>query len=919
MNTARWLACALVAFVVLHSGVVVSAERISDVRNTKHNFSATVLPDLPGGATRDAFATEESQICAFCHTPHGANNAPKTPLWNRQLSTATYTPYTSTSMDAIDIGQPEGKSKLCLSCHDGTIALGQVNVLNRVEDPSIDFTGPGLTADDTIPAGPHGAGSGFTRRLGVDLTNDHPISFTFDSAQAERDGELYDPARVEHLGNRERGFSPTLPLEDNQVECTSCHDPHVRDPEGQQNVKFLRANRFQTAPPVDGQFDANNDLICLGCHDKEGWVNSAHANPLVATYQYQNAAANLREFPIGTQVWQAACLNCHDPHTVQGSRRILREGVEGEPALTADGAQFKTGGDATEAAIEETCYTCHSSDGDVLVGQSTRPGFGVPDIETDFKGMWNERDSATGRAVHMPIASTGEQMAGREVHSIGTAGLHQDGKDFVESPANMGKGSAVNDQGEQGTIINRHAECTDCHNPHRVARNRLFWQDMAMPDAQEGTHPHSQSDIGANNPEGMHTNIASGVLRGIWGVEPTAWESTEFGAKPTVFEIKRGDPGVGGSTDKSAPYVTREYQVCMKCHSNYSYDSPPPIYSSASTTPPGELGVTTAPGARSGDSLRPDMSHYTNQGMEYQSPEDHKGEGTAPTPSGAYRGLANGQTYTVDFVANNHRSWHPVLNNTGRPESVRQISSPDVWLSPFNMGVGLQTMYCTDCHGSQTDPATVVPKGGAQGNVWGPHGSEWPFLLKGPWSDLTGSQNGREGTGEQQLCFKCHDYRQYAKIFPTGNIVDGPSDANGALQSGFRRAFTGSSCIGTSVGTNAHLAHAWYLGTQPSTEPLRCTYCHINVPHGWKNKVFLANLNDVGLEGGLTPGTQVRNRTQARYYNYPYYNGATNKVTSFARSGEWLDTNCGSAGAPGNGLVGDNWMRVTSEACDNPP
>jgi hypothetical protein len=63
----------------------------------------------------------------------------------------------------------------------------------------------------------------------------------------------------------------------------------------------------------------------------------------------------------------------------------------------------------------------------------------------------------------------------------------------------------------------------------------------------------------------------------------------------------------------------------------------------------------------------------------------------------------------------------------------------------------------------------------------------------------------------------------------------------------------------------------------------------------------------------------VRNNTTARYYNGPYYNGSVLKVRSFARSGEWVDANCGSAGAPGNGVVGFNWMNGGTEACANLP
>lgn len=867
---------------------VAQAERIADIRNTKHNFSATVIPILPqqgfNGPQRNAAASSESQICAFCHTPHGATKAPKAPLWNRNLSKATYQTYTSGSLDAIDLGQPRAKSKLCLSCHDGTLALGEVNVLNRVEYPKIDFTGPGIGPGDTIPQG-LGETTGFTRKLGVDLTNDHPISFTFDSAQATRDGELYDPSAATQVHNRVPGEkAPTLPLEENRVECITCHDPHIRDTSGE-NIKFLRVNRFQKSDPVAGQFDANRDIICLACHNKAGWVGSAHASSKVATYDYQDPAADLREFQRGTRVWQAACLNCHDPHTVQGSRRILREGTDGPTAVTPAGAKYKVGGNP---AIEQTCYACHSADGDVLRNQSLRPGFGVPDIKTDF----------TTLARHMPIANT-DQAAGKEMHDIGTGPYksQQGGKDFVEAPLNMGKGD----------LNNRHAECTDCHNPHRVIRNRLFNDDPTVPST-EGTHNHTSTQIAATG--GIHTNLASGVLRGAWGVEPSGWSSTEFGSEPTFFEVKRGDPGVGGSTNANAPYVTREYQVCLKCHSNYAYDTPPNLGMSNGATPPGTNS----------------MFQYTNQGMEYQSPDDHKGEGTSPTDSGSFvsgtigdcpinvgttdvpdmrLGYRDNFGNCINFKTNNHRAWHPVMKDTGRIPSVRNISSPDLWRSPFNAGVGVQTMYCTDCHGSDTDVNDgSVPRGGEQGNPWGPHGSNNDFLLKGPWSDLTGT-NQSDG-----LCFRCHNYNYYGKSFPLGPLADSQT-----LQSGFRRASGGSACVGV-PNTNLHTGHA----KEGVVRNFRCTYCHIAVPHGWKNKNFLVNLNDVGLEAGLPAGTQVRTPSPQRYYKGPYYNGSTLKVRHFQRSGEWTPNSCGSAGVPGNGKSGIAWMNgAGGETCNDIP
>ena len=102
-------AAKLIGAVLLFS-VPAQADRISDIRNTKHNLSVTG----PG----EVRAVSEDEVCVFCHTPHGANNTVPTPLWNRDLGDSNfYDPYQSSSLDAIGIGQPGGTSKLCLSCH----------------------------------------------------------------------------------------------------------------------------------------------------------------------------------------------------------------------------------------------------------------------------------------------------------------------------------------------------------------------------------------------------------------------------------------------------------------------------------------------------------------------------------------------------------------------------------------------------------------------------------------------------------------------------------------------------------------------------------------------------------------------------------------------------------------------------------
>jgi hypothetical protein len=840
---ARLVTLALLLFTALAQAQIAATNKISDVRGTKHNLSAAGDGSAtPSGGTvpeRAVKATSETQVCVFCHTPHEATSGIVAPLWNRKLSGATYTPYTSSSLEA-DAAQlaaaPGGSSKLCLSCHDGTMAIDKVNVLNGIKNATIAMTG---TTAGKMPIA--NAGTGFTRNLGLDLSNDHPISFTYDSTLAGRDGELRSPDGA-LVGNRVRGATPPkLPLENNQMQCATCHDPHLRDKTASNgNAKFLRMNRFQVTQPTGGAFSAASDTICLACHDKAGasWAFSAHANSQVATQPYKDAAAQLREFPLNAQVWQVGCLNCHDTHSVQGSRRLLREGVDN-----------KTGG---SAALEETCFQCHANVAESAVVYPANNVKSIPDIKSDFNNSTFRR---------MPIKSA-DQQAGTEVHDIG--GVFNDGpnadcskiagkcgKDLLESRAKLGLGN----------LNNRHAECSDCHNPHRVIKGQDGLPGILSPsntNQKAGTHRHEDA-AGY-----VHSNTISGVLRGSTGVEPV-YINNSFQVKPSDFNVKRGDPGADVNKLASSPFVTREYQICLKCHSNNGYADTDTYPNDLARPQLGGAGLT--PANANGHS---NFTSYTNQAKEFQAPTAHRvqiGSVSVGTDGGAGTVAASN--------TNNHRSWHPVMAPTGR--TLRPASG---FLLPWSNAVGTQTMYCSDCHGSATAGATAMPNNNTatdeSGFPWGPHGSENNFLLKGDYSTNTGE--GQEATG---LCFKCHKYSNYA--------TDATEGSNGAT--GFNTTDKG----------DGHALHSKRIG-----KPIRCNWCHVAVPHGWKNRGLLVNLKDVGPEAGLTAPTLVIPAKNVGYTNGPYYRKSFLRVDSFPSGSNWSEGNC-------NG--GKDGMRNT---CDSP-
>lgn len=165
------------------------------------------------------------EICIVCHTPHGATVITDAPLWNHATTNNTFTPYNSNSMNAAT-GQPDGASKLCLSCHDGTVAIdsfgGNTGSVNMSGDKAVG-------ADD--------------------LDNDHPISFTYDAALASLDGELVDPTAADSNGPG-RTIDGDL-LIGSKMQCSSCHDVHNK---AGINKLLVKSNA--------------SSALCLTCHVK---------------------------------------------------------------------------------------------------------------------------------------------------------------------------------------------------------------------------------------------------------------------------------------------------------------------------------------------------------------------------------------------------------------------------------------------------------------------------------------------------------------------------------------------------------------------------------------------------------------------------------------------------------------------------
>jgi len=199
------------ALVLATAMLFVASTAMAQITGSAHDFSAD---GWSGG-----------EICVVCHTPHNADlTVAEAPLWDHEVTTASFTVYSSSTLDAGPLAQPDGSSKLCLSCHDGTVAI----------DSYGGATGTNFATGDAL--------------VGISLADDHPVSFTYDATLATADGGLYDPSSANS------GLGGTIAadlLAAGKMQCSSCHGVH---------------NEYGVAKLL---VKSNaGSALCMTCHDK---------------------------------------------------------------------------------------------------------------------------------------------------------------------------------------------------------------------------------------------------------------------------------------------------------------------------------------------------------------------------------------------------------------------------------------------------------------------------------------------------------------------------------------------------------------------------------------------------------------------------------------------------------------------------
>lgn len=581
------------------------------ISTTKHNLSAAGPGTVKSAAVASG-GTEE--ICVFCHTPHGGSLL--APLWNRTASTASYTLYGSDYLTSLGYPtpiQPNAKSKLCLSCHDGTMGLG--TVLNKPGSGTGTGTIPmvdGVTAITTMPATAAG-------HLGTDLANDHPVGFLYQPGSAA--GE--DPELVTRAWPWPTTTVNRVTLDPNtasgRVECHTCHDPH-----NNQFARFLRMSNASAA-------------MCTYCHAKAGYGVSSHATSTQAYTPTVLVGTTVTADRPATTVGEFSCRGCHRPHTSPG-RPLLR------------------------GAEEVTCYNagCHGTNNALAGNTTAASGLDWRNIQAE---MIKPRAHPTNAAA--------------------MAGLHK----------NIPGGETI----AQLSNTNRHAECQDCHS-HQM-------QKAAAPE---------KSTRGA-----LRVSLA---LKGVWGVEPIWTQpSTAMTTNAVTFATPSGYTRLAGSA------VTDEYQVCMKCHSNY---------------------VSLPLGARNiAQEINPANSSYHGMVPLVQVGTMIPRTNYFVNTTTMVQPWGGSTTTTPAYVAGTGTT----VNSTEWMRQNPTLVAAATATAYANRG----RVWCSDCHGSQA--STMPPVTTGKTAPYGPHGSTLVGTAPGTTnSDRMLVKTITSTSSGTPLCLGCH-------------------------------------------------------------------------------------------------------------------------------------------------------------------
>ncbi len=246
--------------------------------NSKHDFR----PSSSAAIRAASGPTASDQLCVYCHTPHNANPGPL--LWNQKMSTSQFATYASSTMQStVSPVTAQDSSKLCLSCHDGTIALGSTT--SNGDIPFIQGAG------FLLPSSSRSNIAGFA---GLGFADDHPFAFAPNYTNTQiKAPDPNDPVK----------------LVAGKLQCSSCHDPHNEATDPVQADFLVKKNQASA--------------ICLSCHEVTGWNNSAHKQSpdLTEDSKYTSLQGAHTGY---SGMANNGCESCHRPHAPGVPQRLVK-------------------------------------------------------------------------------------------------------------------------------------------------------------------------------------------------------------------------------------------------------------------------------------------------------------------------------------------------------------------------------------------------------------------------------------------------------------------------------------------------------------------------------------------------------------------------------------------------------------------
>jgi hypothetical protein len=211
------------------AGLLVAGTASAEIAGSSHDLSG----DL---------GTALTDICTICHAPHANESAGSDGLlWNHTPSpnAGSYTPYVSDTLDGGGSGTPGPVSTLCLSCHDGAVAVDSFG---------------GVTRSANITSFANGGPA-----FGTAMADDHPVGIVYDPVA---DTELALTSTGINFNNGVPAGTETIAsllfgTNGDTIECGSCHDVHNTD--------------SSAGSAGDGLLRVANDAtssLCTTCHLK---------------------------------------------------------------------------------------------------------------------------------------------------------------------------------------------------------------------------------------------------------------------------------------------------------------------------------------------------------------------------------------------------------------------------------------------------------------------------------------------------------------------------------------------------------------------------------------------------------------------------------------------------------------------------